>query len=86
MVYVNVLTFSIAHEAGSATLLLENQILQTEYILKHKSEEASVSLTQNNSNCTELDNAANAEYNQHCSSENCATVNEQESTGHTNCK
>jgi len=82
MVYVNVLTFSIAHEAGSATLPLENQILQTEYILKHNSEETSVSLTKSNSDCTELNNAANAEYNQQCSSANYATGHEQESTGH----
>lgn len=65
---------------------VEYQILQTEYILKHNSEEVSVSLIQSDSNYTELNNAANAEYNQQCSSANCASVNKQESTGHRNCK
>jgi len=91
MVYVNVLIFSIAHDAGSAVMTCSwnrnrESILQTEYILKHNSEEVSVSLIQSDSNCTELNNAANAEYNQQCSSANCASVNKQESTGHRNCK
>ena len=94
MVYVNVLTFSIAHEAGSATSQLwlapeigiQNKILETEYILKHNSEETSISLIESDSNCIELSNAANAEYNQQCSSANCASVFEQESTGHRICK
>jgi len=65
---------------------VENQILQTEYVLKHNPEEVSVLLIQSDSNCTELNNAANAEYYQQCSSANYASVNKQESTGHRNCK